>query len=157
MLLLLVFHHMNVPERYGKCLRVSSSVKGKSRSTSPSGRDRVTSQTANVGGDLMNPGIRILPLSSTKDLIGADERVEVRVTSCLQNEKVSLKADEPQVGQWHEDVGRKLEFYYITIFPEMTWSFKSRKKRTSECNSNRALQEFYIPQVLSTKMQYFKI
>ena len=44
----------------------------------------------------------------------ADERVEVR------NGKLSLKADEPQVGQRHEDVGRKREYYHIIIFPERT-------------------------------------
>jgi hypothetical protein len=25
-----------------------------------------------------------------------------------------------QVGQWHEDVKRKLEYYHIIIFPEKT-------------------------------------
>ena len=45
-----------------------------------------------------------------------DERVEVRATSCPQDEKLSLKADEPQACQKHEDVERKGEYYYIIIF-----------------------------------------
>jgi hypothetical protein len=31
-----------------------------------------------------------------------------------------LKADEPQVGQQHEDAERKWEYYHIIIFPEWT-------------------------------------
>ena len=46
----------------------------------------------------------------------ADEWVRVRATSCPYDGKLSLKADEPQVGLRHEDVERKLE--YIIIFPE---------------------------------------
>jgi len=34
--------------------------------------------------------------------------------------KLSLKADEPQVGQRHEDVEKKRENYHIIIFPEWT-------------------------------------
>ena len=49
-----------------------------------------------------------------------DERVEVREISCPLDGKLSLKADEPQVGQRHEDVERKREYYHIIIFPEMT-------------------------------------
>ena len=45
------------------------SVKGKSLSTPPSGREWTMSQTTNVGGDRMNPGIRILPLPSANDLL----------------------------------------------------------------------------------------
>ena len=37
----------------------------------------------------------------------ADERVEVMTTSCPYDGKLSLKADEPQVGQLYEDVERK--------------------------------------------------
>jgi hypothetical protein len=29
-----------------------------------------------------------------------------------------LKADEPQVGQWHEDVEKTCEYYHIITFPE---------------------------------------
>jgi hypothetical protein len=50
----------------------------------------------------------------------ADERVEVSATSCPQDGKQSLEADEPQVGQRHEDVERKREYYHIIIFPEKT-------------------------------------
>jgi len=39
-----------------------------------------------------------------------------------------LKAGEPQVGQRHEEVARKWEYYHIIIFPEMTCNFTSRKK-----------------------------
>ena len=34
--------------------------------------------------------------------------------------KLSLKVDEPQVGQRHEDVERKREYYHIIIFPART-------------------------------------
>ena len=61
----------------------------------------------------MNPGIRISPNS----LPGG--RIEVKKTSRPQNGKLSLKADELQVGQRHEDVEWKQE-YYIIIFPERT-------------------------------------
>ena len=46
----------------------------------------------------------------------ADERVEVRATSCPWYGKLSLKEDEPQVGQRHEDVNMKREYYHIIIF-----------------------------------------
>ena len=32
--------------------------------------------------------------------------------------KLSLKVDEPQVGQRHEDVERNSKYYHIVIFPE---------------------------------------
>ena len=35
--------------------------------------------------------------------------------------KLSLKADEPQVGQRHENVERNWEYYHIIIFPEQTY------------------------------------
>ena len=60
----------------------------------------------------MNPGIMNIPLLSAKDLLGKDERVEVTATSCPKGGKLSLKADEPQVGQQHEYVERKRENYY---------------------------------------------
>ena len=67
----------------------------------------------------MNPEIRILRLTSAEGILGGrDERAEVKATSCPQDGKLSLKADEPQVGQGHEDEGRKLENYLIIIFPE---------------------------------------
>ena len=37
----------------------------------------------------------------------SDEQVEVRETFCPYDGKISLKADEPKVGQWHEDMERK--------------------------------------------------
>jgi hypothetical protein len=60
MLLVLFFfistYSLKVPEMYEKCLSVSSSVKGKS--------------LPNIGGERMNPGIRILPLPSANGLPG---------------------------------------------------------------------------------------
>jgi hypothetical protein len=41
-----------------------------------------------------------------------DEQVETRATSCPYDGKLSLKVDEPQVGQRHE---RNWEFYHIVI------------------------------------------
>ena len=58
-----------IPERYEKCFLVSSSLKGNYLPAPPSGRECATSYTANVGGDLMNPGIRILPLPSANGLL----------------------------------------------------------------------------------------
>ena len=52
-------------------------------------------------------------------LMTADERVEVTTSSCPYDGKLSLNADETQVGQQHEDVERKREYYHI-IFPERT-------------------------------------
>ena len=50
----------------------------------------------------------------------ADVRVEVMATYFPYVEKIPLKAEEPQIGQWHEDVERKRESYHITIFPGST-------------------------------------
>ena len=47
-----------------------------------------------------------------------DEKVEVRVTPFPQVGKLFLKADELQVGQWHENVERKWEYCHIIIFPK---------------------------------------
>ena len=61
---------LRVPERYEKCLRVSSSVKEKSLSTPPSGREWATSYMANVGENQMNPGIRFFPLPCANGHVG---------------------------------------------------------------------------------------
>ena len=61
-----------------------------------------------------------------------DERVEIMKTSCPQDGKLSLNADESQVDQRHEEVERKREYYYIIILPEKNRNFTSRKKRTSD-------------------------
>ena len=58
----------------------------------------------------MNPSTKSLRPSRR-----ADELVEVRETSCPKDGKLSLKADEPQVG-----VERKREYYHIIIFRERT-------------------------------------
>ena len=41
--------------------------------------------------------------------------------------KLLLKAGEPHVRQRHEIIERKLEYYYIIIFPEWTIDFTSTK------------------------------
>ena len=67
-------------------------------------------------------GIGILLLANANGLFWrTDERVEVRATSCPQDRELSLKADEPQVGQRHEDVERNQEYYHIIVFPEWTY------------------------------------
>ena len=53
----------------------------------------------------MNPEMKILSYQTT--ISRADERVEFKETSCPQDGKLSLEADEPQVGQLHEDVEKK--------------------------------------------------
>jgi hypothetical protein len=58
------------PEKHEKFLRVSSSVKGKFLPTPPSGSEWATLQKANVGGDRINPGIKILPVPSANGLLG---------------------------------------------------------------------------------------
>ena len=56
----------------------------------------------------LNFGIRILPLLSANGFVKrVDEQVQVRETSCLSDGKLFLKADEPQVGQRHEDMKRE--------------------------------------------------
>jgi hypothetical protein len=39
-------------------------------------------------------------------------------------------ADEPQVGQWHEDVERKQKYYHIIIFPERNKKRRGQVKTT---------------------------
>ena len=75
----------------------------------------------------MNPGIGVLPLPSANSppKRRADERVEVSATSCPWDEKLYFKADEPKVGQRHENVERNWEYYYIIIFPEQTYDGSS--------------------------------
>ena len=43
----------------------------------------------------------------------ADERVDVRTTSCSLDGKLTLKVDEPKVEQWQECIERKWEYYHI--------------------------------------------
>ena len=71
--------------------------------------------------DVNNNSKFLIPIKNCQRLSRrADERVEVRKTSCPYDGKLYLKADEPQVGQQHEDVERKLEYYHIIVFPERT-------------------------------------
>ena len=51
-----------------------------------------------------------------------------------------MKADEPQVGQRHEDVERKHENYHVIIFPEISSNFKSRKEWTNEYHNDGTFQ-----------------
>ena len=67
---LIKYGSLKVPERYEKYLRVSSSVKEKPLPAPPSGREWATSQMAKVGGERINPGIRILPLPRANGLPG---------------------------------------------------------------------------------------
>jgi hypothetical protein len=60
----------------------------------------------------MNPRISILPLSIANGLFGRWMRCQVN--------SLSLKSDEPKVGQLHEDEERYWEYYHIIIFPEKT-------------------------------------
>ena len=62
--------YLIVLTRYEKYLWVSSSVKEKSLSTPPTEREWATSQMVNIGGNQINPGIRILPLPSANGLLG---------------------------------------------------------------------------------------
>ena len=58
-------------------------------------------------------------------------------TSCLLDGKLSLKMNEPQVAQRHQDMKRKWEYYHIITFLERIRKFTSRKKRTSEHHSDK--------------------
>ena len=73
----------------------------------------------------------------------ADKWVEVRETSCPYDGKLSLKMDEPHVGQRHEDVEMKLQYYHIIIFPERNRNFSSRNKETGEYHSNIPVNNYY--------------
>ena len=58
----------------------------------------------------------------------ADEGVQTNKTSFHQEGKLSLKADDPQVGQWHEDVERAREYNHIIIFLERTWNLNRERR-----------------------------
>jgi hypothetical protein len=78
-------------------------MKEKSLYTPPSGREWVTSKTAYVGKNIIyNSGIEIPPLLNTNDLFGRSGKL-------IFLGKLSLKGDEPQVCQQHEDVESKWE------------------------------------------------
>ena len=69
---------------------------------------------ANIGGNLMNPWLRILRLPITNGLLGCWMSGQ-RSGQFPEDGKLSLKEDAPQVCQQHEDVERK--YYHIIIFP----------------------------------------
>ena len=58
-----------LPESYQKCLQVSSSVNEKSLFTLSSRKEWAMSLMANVGWEIMNPAMRILPLSSANGIL----------------------------------------------------------------------------------------
>ena len=69
----------------------------------------------------MNPRIRIPPLPSANGLPrGRMRGSRSRKLLVFKMGNYPWKADEPQVGQRHEDVERKWEYYHIIIFPERT-------------------------------------
>ena len=76
---------------------------GKSLLTPPIGREWATSNMANICGDRMNPGIKILSLPSANGL--SEGGLASRGQDNLEWETM----DEPQVAQQHEDVERKQE------------------------------------------------
>ena len=59
-----------------------------------------------------------MPTTFQRPFRRAGERLEIRATSCSYDGKLSLKADEPKVGQRHEDVEKKWEHCHIIIFPK---------------------------------------
>ena len=71
-----------VPQRYDKCLRVSSSVKIKSLSTLATERVCSTSLTVNVGGDNEYRDKDFPSTKCQRPSQRADDRVEVRETFC---------------------------------------------------------------------------
>jgi hypothetical protein len=58
------------------------SLKGKSLSTTSSGRKWTISYIATLGDNQLNPRVMILLMSTANGLLGGDEWVEVRATSC---------------------------------------------------------------------------
>ena len=72
--------HQESNYRPEKCLRVSSSVKGKPLPAPTS--------KANIGGDRMNPGIRILHLPSANDLPGGMSKREYLLLFYLKRLKI---------------------------------------------------------------------
>ena len=45
--------------------------------------------------------------------------------------EIILEGDEPKVGQWHEEEGRKQEYNHIIIFPEMLHQERSGQVNTT--------------------------
>ena len=82
----------------------------KSLPTLHSEREWATSQTANERRGLINPRIRILPISIANGLLGGRVGVKLMAASFPQDVKFYLNADEPQVDQRPEDVEAKREY-----------------------------------------------
>ena len=116
----------------------------KSLSTPSSRGEWVTQQTANLGTDRLNPGIRILPLQVPTTFSEGIWAGRGQGNFLSFGWEISLKADEPQICQRH-DVKRKREYFSITIFSERTWNFTSIKKRTNEHHSDGKLQLHSLP------------
>ena len=64
----------------------------------------------------MNPGIRILPISSVYAFSEGGWTGRGHGIIFSWDGKLSLKADESQVGQLHGGMGRKRKYYHIIIF-----------------------------------------
>ena len=95
----------SIPKRYEKCLWASSSVNRKSLLTPPSGREWTKSYSTNVGGDQINPGIKILSLPSNNGLFGWRMSEYQMLQWTLDNEPGSLR---------YNDIYRGVS---VTLFP----------------------------------------
>ena len=107
-----------------------------------------------VGGDRMNAEIRI-PSRSSDTTFSEGGWAGISQDNFLPlgwKGPWSLKADEPQVGQRHEDVERKWEYYHLIFLSQRTWTFTSKEKRTSEYHSHCIL--FHKPR--SNKQHTYK-
>ena len=100
--------------------------------------------TINVGGDRLNPGKRILPLSSVNCHIGR------RMSGKRPRQLLALRMETVLGGRWTKSGWKPgnemgiLPYYYL---PEKTWNFTSGNKRTSENLSDGTLQQYSLPQV----------
>ena len=134
-------------ERYEKFLRVSSSVKTKSLPTSSSGREW-TSWRTNIGGGPNETRDKDSPSNKCQQPSRrANEWVEGRATSCPQNGKLSLKVDESQLGQWHEDFERKRKSTTLLFSLKGLEILHQERREQVNINSDGTLQHHSLPQV----------
>ena len=77
----------------------------------------------NEGVNRMNFGIRFSLYQVPMAFSEGGWAGRVRDSFFSLDGKLSLKVDETQIGQRHEEVERKREYYHIIIFPERTWKF----------------------------------
>ena len=128
-------------QNHEECLRVSSSVNGKPVPTPPRWREWTTSMTANVRGNQINS-----PSTKCQRPSGrAGERVEVMASYCAQDGKLSLKADEPQIGQRHEDKERKRNI--TTLLFSLRYNLRNRRRYwelKKEAEDRKRLKQQFI-------------